>query len=278
MGTTSSMKYGISTFVTDEGIAPAELGKAIEERGFDALFVAEHTHIPTSRETPYPGGEPLPRRYYRTLDPFVVLTAAATATDRLTVATGIALMIQRDPIITAKEVASLDLVSGGRAIFGVGTGWNREEIRNHGTDPAHRGALMDERIRAMRAIWAQDEAEFHGRYVDFDPVYSWPKPVQRPHPPIYVGGESPRAVARVAEYGGGWLPRAGTDNLADRIRQVRDQAGWRVPVSLYAAPNDRSAIEEYASAGVDRVLFYLPTEPRDTTLRHLDRTAELARL
>lgn len=271
------MKFGISTFVTDEGIAPAELGRAMEDRGFDALFLAEHSHIPTSRETPYPGGEPLPHHYYRTLDPFVALTAAATATEHLSVATGIALMIQRDPIHTAKEVASLDYISGGRAIFGVGAGWNREEMRNHGTDPAHRGALMDERIHAIRAMWTQEEAEFHGKYVDLERLYLWPKPVQQPHPPIYVGGESERSVARVAEYGGGWLPRAGTENLGEKIKHVRDQAGWRVPVSLYAAPDDASALDDYASAGVDRILFYLPTEPRDATLRHLDRMAELTR-
>ncbi len=271
------MKFGISTFVTDEGIAPAELGKAAEDRGFDSLFLAEHTHIPTSRETPYPGGEPLPRIYYRTLDPFVSLTAAATATENLLVATGIALIIERDPIVTAKEIASLDLVSGGRVIFGVGAGWNREEMRNHGTNPARRGALMDERIRAMRAIWSQEEAQFHGEHVDFDPIYSWPKPVQQPHPPIYVGGESARSFARVAEYGGGWLPRAGTENLADQIKQVREQAGWRVPVSLYAAPDDPASVDEYERAGVDRILFSLPTEPRDETLRQLDRMSGLIR-
>jgi probable F420-dependent oxidoreductase len=270
------MKFGISTFVTDEGIAPAELGRALEDRGFDALFVAEHTHIPVKRETPYPGGGDLPRIYYRTLDPFVSLTAAAAVTENLLVATGIALIIQRDPIVTAREVASLDLVSGGRVIFGVGAGWNREEMRNHGTDPTRRGELMDERIRAMRAIWTSDQAEFHGKHVDFDPIYSWPKPVQQPHPPIYVGGESERSVERVAEYGGGWLPRAGTENLAEQIERVRDRAGRRVPVSLYAAPRDSENIEEYARAGVDRILFYLPTTPRDETLARLDELAGIA--
>jgi probable F420-dependent oxidoreductase len=271
------MKFGISTFVTDEGIGPADLGRAAEERGFDALFLAEHTHIPVRRETPYPGGGELPRIYYRTLDPFVSLAAAAVATEHLLLATGIALVIERDPITTAKEVASLDRVSGGRFLFGVGAGWNREEMRNHGTDPTTRGALMDERIRAMREIWTQDEAEFHGEHVDFDPIHSWPKPVQQPHPPIYVGGESERSVARVAEYGGGWLPRAGTDNLASRIEQVRDRAGWRVPVALYAAPGDAASVEEYTRAGVDRILFYLPTKPRDETLRKLDALAALTR-
>ncbi|NHD18538.1 MULTISPECIES: LLM class F420-dependent oxidoreductase [unclassified Actinopolyspora] len=271
------MKFGISTFVTDEGIDPAELGVAAEQRGFDAMFLAEHTHIPSSRETPYPGGTDLPRHYYRTLDPFVSLTAAAVATKHLLVATGIALMIQRDPIITAKEVASLDRVSGGRAILGVGAGWNREEMRNHGTEPAHRGALMDERIRAIRSLWTEEVAEFHGDHVDIEASYCWPKPVQQPHPPIYVGGESERSVERVAEYGGGWLPRAGTEDLAGSIARVRDRAGWRVPVSLYAAGDDAASVEEYARAGVDRVLFYLPTVDRDSTLRYLDQFSELAR-
>lgn len=180
------MKFGISTFVTDDGIAPAPLARAIEERGFDSLFVAEHTHIPASRETPYPGGGDLPDKYYRTLDPFVTLTAAACTTERLLLGTGGALMIERDTITTAKEVASLDLVSGGRFVFGVGVGWNREEMQNHGTDPRTRGELLDEQLRAMREMWTKEEAEFHGEHVDFDPIYSRPKPVQQPHPPIYV--------------------------------------------------------------------------------------------
>lgn len=269
----ASMRFGISTFVTDEGIDPAELGRAMEDRGLGALFLAEHTHIPASRETPYPGGGDLPRVYYRTLDPFVALTAAAAATERLLVATGIALLAQRDPIITAKEVASLDLVSGGRAILGIGAGWNRDEMRNHGTDPASRGRLLDERVRAMRRIWTEELAEFHGEFVDFDPVYAWPKPVQQPHPPIYVGGESERAIARVAEYGQGWLPRSGTKNLAESIGRVRDLAGWRVPVALYAAPADAREIDKFAEAGVDRLLFLLPTRPRDESLRRLDEIA-----
>ena len=272
------MKFGISTFVTDEGIGSAALGRALEERGFDSLFLAEHTHIPASRETPYPGGGDLPRKYYRTLDPFVSLSAVAAVTDKLLLGTGIALVIERDPIVTANEVASLDQVSGGRAVFGVGAGWNREEMRNHGTDPTVRGAVMDERVRAMRAIWTEEQAEFHGKHVDFDPIYSWPKPVQQPHPPIYVGGESRRSVARVAEYGGGWLPRAGTDDLAGQIRHVRDQAGWRVPVSVFGTPADAGVIDQYAEAGVDRVLFNLDTEPRDESLRQLDQLDQLAGL
>lgn len=268
------MKFGISTFVTDDSTEPVELGRAIEERGFDSLFLAEHTHIPASRDSPYPGGGDLPRKYYRTLDPFVTLSAVAATTERLLVATGIALIIERDPIMTAKEAASLDRISGGRFLLGVGAGWNREEMRNHGTNPSVRGALMDERIRAIRELWTKEQAEFHGEHVDFDPVFCWPKPTQQPHPPIYVGGESARAVERVAEFGGGWLPREGTDNLASRIQQVRDRAGWRVPVTIFGASGDRPAAE-YADAGADRIAFALPSKPRDETLRRLDELAEL---
>lgn len=176
------MKFGISTFITDLSIRPAPLGRAIEERGFDSLFIAEHSHIPVDRSSPYPGGGDLPDIYYRTLDPFVALTAAATVTERLLVGTGIALVSQRDPIHTAKGVASLDLISEGRAVFGIGVGWNREEMANHGTDASTRGRLVDERLRAIIELWTKEKAEFHGAFVDFDPVYSWPKPVQRPHP------------------------------------------------------------------------------------------------
>src|SRR3712207_608521 len=198
------MKFGISTFVTDEGIAPGALARAVEERGFDSLFIAEHTHIPLSRKSPWPRGGELPRRYYRTLDPFITLTAAAAATERLLLGTGVALVVERDPIITAKEVATLDLVSGGRVIFGVGAGWNREEMENHGTDPRTRGKLTNERIRAMIEIWTKDEPEFHGQYVNFDPIGIWPKPVQKPYPPIYVGGGI-RAFERVTQFGDAWL-------------------------------------------------------------------------
>ncbi|MER7078302.1 probable F420-dependent oxidoreductase, Rv2161c family [Saccharopolyspora kobensis] len=270
------MQFGVAAFITDESIGPAVLGRALEARNFDALFAADHTHIPVSRETPYPLGGDLPRSCYRMLDPFVALTAAAAVTERLLVGTGICLVVQRDPITTAKEVASLDLVSGGRFLFGVGTGWNREEMRNHGTDPATRGALMDERIRAMREIWTREEAEFHGSHVDFDPISAWPKPVQEPHPPIYVGGESERSIARVAEYGGGWLPRAAAENLTELVPRVRDRAGRRVPVSVYGAPPDPAVVESYAAAGIDRALFLLPDLGRDEALRELDELAEFA--
>jgi probable F420-dependent oxidoreductase len=271
------MEFGVSTFVTDEGIGPAQLGRALEERGLGSLFLAEHTHIPVSRESPWPGGAELPRVYYRTLDPLVALTAAATATTRLKVGTGIALIIQRDPIVLAKEVASLDLLSGGRAMVGVGAGWNREEMRNHGTDPKTRMALLRERVLAMKEIWTKDEAEFHGRFVDFDPVFSWPKPVQRPHPPILVGGSGPTTFDRVVEFGDEWMPifGRGTDALAAQIAELRERAGRRVPVTLFGVKPDPEAVAALADAGVDRVLFGLPTEPEAETLTRLDEIAKL---
>ncbi|MEV0668029.1 LLM class F420-dependent oxidoreductase [Actinomadura luteofluorescens] len=271
------MRFGVSTFVTDEGIGPAALGRALEERGFGSLFVTEHTHIPVKRESEYPGGGDLPRIYYRTLDPFVVLSAAAAVTARLRLGTGIALVVQRDPITLAKEVASLDLVSGGRAALGVGAGWNREEMRNHGTDPVSRMRLMRERVLAVKELWTKERAEFHGEFVDFDPVFSYPKPVQDPHPPVLVGGSGPTALDRVAEYGDGWMPLygRGTGDLAARIADLRERSGRRVPVAVFAVPGRPEAVAELEAAGADEVLFSLRTEPEDGTLRHLDRLAAL---
>jgi probable F420-dependent oxidoreductase len=272
------MDFGISTFVTDDGIRPDVLGEALEERGFDSLFIAEHSHIPASRETPYPGGGDLPRVYYRSLDPFVALTAAAARTSDLVLGTGIALLIQRDVIHTAKEVASLDLVSRGRVAFGVGVGWNREEMANHGTDPATRGALMDEQIEALKAIWTTEQAEYHGKHVDFDPIFSWPKPVQQPHVPVYIGGESPAALRRLAKHGDAWLPRSSTP--ADEIRRVRDwlaeQGRDNVPFTVFGGAADGDVVKRFAEAGVERYTFMLPTMPEAETLTALDDLARLA--
>ncbi|MBW8484489.1 LLM class F420-dependent oxidoreductase [Actinomadura parmotrematis] len=271
------MEFGVSTFVTDDGIGPAPLGRALEERGFGALFLAEHTHIPASRESPWPGGAELPRQYYRTLDPFVALTAAATVTERLIVGTGIALVVQRDPIVLAKEVASLDLVSGGRAQLGVGAGWNREEMRNHGTEPKTRMRLLRERVLAVKELWTAEKAEFHGEFVDFDPVFSYPKPVQDPHPPVLVGGSGPTTFDRVIEFGDGWMPihGRGTDGLAGQIAELRDRAGRRVPVTVFGVVPKAENVAALTDAGVDRVLFNLPTEPEDATLARLDTMAAL---
>ncbi len=270
------MNFGISTFVTDEGIAPGALAGAIEERGFDSLFVAEHTHIPLSRKSPWPRGGELPRKYYRTLDPFVALTAAAAATERLLLGTGVALVVERDPIITAKEVASLDLVSGGRVIFGIGVGWNREEMENHGTDPHTRGRLMDERIRAMIEMWTKDEPEFHGQYVNFDPIGAWPKPLQKPYPPIYVGGGS-RAFARIAEFGDAWLANGlPPGKLKPMMGELREVTGRGVSVSVFNASSEPEDLEAYAQLGVERVLLGLPTLPESETLKQLDELAQVA--
>jgi probable F420-dependent oxidoreductase len=272
------VKFGIATFVTDEGIRPDALGRAVEERGFDSVFLAEHSHIPASRETPYPGGGDLPRVYYRTLDPFVALTAAGAATSTLILGTGIALLPQRDVIHTAMQVASLDLLSGGRVAFGVGSGWNREEMRNHGVEPRTRGALMNEQLAALIEIWGKDVAEFHGEYVDFGPIYAWPKPVQKPHPPIYLGGESPAALDRLLRYGDAWLPRAHT--TTDELRRVRawlvEHGRTDVPFTIFGADRDPDALRDYADAEVERVTFMLDTLPESETLKELDELAELA--
>jgi probable F420-dependent oxidoreductase len=272
------MRFGVATFITDEGIRPEVLGRALEERGFSSLFIAEHSHIPVSRESPYPGGGELPRKYYRTLDPFVALTAAAVVTSRLRLGTGIALLPQRDVIHTANQVASLDVVSGGRVDFGVGVGWNREEMRNHGTDPATRGALMDEQLAALTRIWTAEQAEYHGEHVDFDPIYLWPKPVQEPHPPIYVGGESPAALRRLAAFGDAWLPRRNTPPA--EITRVREwlaaQGRHAVPFTVFGADPDEELLAGFADAGVDEVTLTLETLPEDDTLRSLDALAAVA--
>ncbi|MFT9472458.1 LLM class F420-dependent oxidoreductase [Streptomyces sp. Mo3] len=271
------MKIGVSTFVTDQGIRPAPLGRALEERGFDSLFIAEHSHIPVDRRTPYPGGGDLPEVYYRTLDPFVTLAAIAAVTQRLLLGTGILLVVQRDPITTAKEVASLDLVSDGRAVFGVGAGWNREEMENHGTDPSTRGRLMNERLRAILELWTKEKAEFHGEFVNFDPVFQWPKPVQRPHPPIYVGGGGDAAFRRIADLGDAWLANSGSpEELRPQIERMREVVGREVPVTVYAMPEDADAVEGYQRIGVERVLFYLPPMPEAETLTRLDAMSQVA--
>jgi probable F420-dependent oxidoreductase len=277
------MKFGAAIFATDRGMHPAELARELEARGFDSLWLPEHTHIPVSRRTPYPGGGDLPDFYARALDPFVALGAAASATTRLLLGTGVCLVVERDPIVTAKEVATLDWVSGGRFLFGVGGGWNREEMRNHGTDPASRWELMRERILAMKEIWTRDEAEFHGRFVDFDPIWSWPKPVQRPHPPIVVGGDGATTFDRVVEYGDAWMPiirPGGPAPFPERIAELRrrcEEAGRApVPVTAWSSGRiDEADVEEHLRQGVERVIVMLPPHDRDRTMRSLERYAPL---
>ncbi|MGP9017082.1 LLM class F420-dependent oxidoreductase [Streptomyces sp. BR1] len=290
------MKIGVTTFVTDNGIGPVPLGRALEERDFESFFMPEHTHIPVSRESPFMpmtakahlvlAGErvppemsagDLPEKYARTPDPLVALSAMAAVTSRLLVGTGILLVAQRDPIILAKQVASLDHLSGGRFLFGVAAGWNREEMRNHGTDPRQRNAVLRERILAMKEIWTREKAEFHGTHVDFDPILSWPKPLSHPHPPILVGGEGHPSYRRAQEYGDGWAPIYGGDaeGLARQITRFRAEAevtGAPVPpVTVFWAPADPAVLGTLAAAGVERVLLDLPWATEADSLRHLDR-------
>lgn len=270
------MEFGISTFVNDDTIDPVTLARAIEERGFASLVVAEHTHIPASRESPYPEGGELPSVYYRTLDPFVTLAAAAAVTSKIQLFTGIALLIQRDPIVTAKEAASIDLISGGRFVFGVGAGWNIEELRHHGTDPKTRGALLDERIEAIKALWTDEPAEYHGRYVDFDSSYSRPKPVQKPHPPIYIGGNSDATVKRVIRHEAGWISNPlPTEQLTARVQQMRDGAGHDVPLAMFGAPPKPHYWRTAEDLGFGQLALLLPTKPVDESLRRLDEFAAM---
>jgi probable F420-dependent oxidoreductase len=270
--------FGLTIFPTDYAIAPDELGRAAEDGGFESLFFAEHTHIPASRDTPRPGGGQLPERYWHTHDPFVALTAVAMVTERLRIGTGVCLVIERDPITTAKAVASLDVISGGRFEFGVGGGWNREEMRDHGTDPRRRFSIMRERVLAMKEIWTKDEPEFHGEHVDFGPMWSWPKPAQKPHPPVIVGGTGPKVFDRVLEYGDTWMPNRVADpaTLGDRVAELRERAGRRVPVTYYGAEPTDEFVEALAAADVDRVLLQLPDAGAGEVLPLLERYAELA--
>lgn len=269
------MKFGIATFVNDDTIDTVSLARAIEERGFESLAVAEHTHIPASRESAYPLGGELPSIYYRTLDPFVTLAAAAAVTSTIDLVTGIALLVQRDPIITAKEAASVDLISGGRLMFGVGAGWNLEEMRDHGTDPRTRGALLDERIEAVKALWTAEPAEYHGEFVDFGSCYLRPKPVQRPHPPVYIGGDSDATVKRIIRHRAGWISNPlPTDRLARRTAQIREGADHDVPLMMFAAPADPDYWSAAGALGFGHLGLLLPTKPHDASLRILDDLAE----
>ena len=276
------MKFGITMFPTDYAIGPGELAREVEAHGFESLFFPEHTHIPASRKSPWPGGPDLPEEYSHTLDLFVALTAAAAATERLLVGSGICLVIERDPITLAKEVASLDHVSGGRALLGIGAGWNLEEMENHGTDPARRWRRMRETIEAMQAIWANDEGEYHGELIDFDPIWQWPKPVQDPHPPVIIGGDGPTTLKRVARYGDGWMPIDGRnrDDFAPAIAELNDLAAEQgrgpMTVSLFGSGPNPARIEKHAKAGVDRIVFLVPPAPADVVLPVVEERARLA--
>jgi probable F420-dependent oxidoreductase len=276
------MQYGVTMFSTDYAIRPDELARELEQRGFESLWLPEHTHIPASRKSPWPGGPELPKEYWHTYDLFVALTAAAMATERLRIATGICLIIERDPITTAKEVASLDQLSNGRFIFGIGGGWNAEEMENHGTDFKKRWRVLRERVLAMKEIWTKDEAEFHGEFVNFDKIWAYPKPAQKPHPPIFMGGDGPTTFDRVIEFCDGWIPiGVRSPNLTEKVVELRRraEAAGRDPksisVSVFGAKPDRSAIDELGSAGVDRVIFMVPAADRETVLPLIDKYAAL---
>ena len=278
------MQTGIAIFDTEYSIDIQELARAAEERGFESLWVPEHTHIPTSRKSPFAGGE-LPEQYKHTLDPFVSLTAAAMVTTRLKLGTGICLVIERDTITTAKSVASVDHVSNGRFLFGVGGGWNREEMEHHGTDFPTRFKRLEEQVRAMKALWTKDVAEYHGKFVDFDPVWAWPKPVQKPHPPIYFGGESGYTLQRIVEIGDGWFPRgrAGAEAVLKGMADLTARAAKAgrdaktLAVSVFAAKPDAADAAKLAEGGVTRAIFLLPSEGRDKVLPLLDQYSKLAK-
>ena len=266
------MDFGVGYFPTHDGIGPGPLARMLEERGQESLVFAEHTHIPASRESPYPAGGDLPPKYWHCYDLFVALTAAAAATSRLRVGSGICLIIERDPIVTAKEVASIDHLSGGRLLFGVGAGWNREEMRNHGTDPRTRMALMRERVEAMKAIWTQEEASYAGEYVAFDRIWSEPKPAQRPHPPVLIGGHGPTVLDRVLAFGDGWLPNYGGDeHFFARLSELQARAERPVEAHILGMPADPRELERVRDAGARRALHWLPSGSRSTVEAALER-------
>lgn len=261
------MKFGIGIVASDDGIDPRDLARRIEEMGFESFFTGDHTHIPVSRESPYPMppyGD-LPREYYRVREPLVTLASIASVTTTLKLGTGVCLAVERDPILLAKQVATLDLLSDGRLMLGVGSGWNLEEMRNHGVDPKTRMSLLREQVEAMKAIWTQEEASYHGRFIDFDPIFAWPKPAQDPHPPVIVGGGGKKVIDRVLAFGDGWMPGHQRDlaALGDRIDELRERAAALgrdpIPVSIFVAQPD--SIERYEEMGVERAIFLVRPGP-----------------
>jgi len=278
------MHLGCSMFFTDYSMTPAELAKALEERGFESVWAPEHSHIPLTRKTPFPSGGDLPKKYYDAMDPFVTLTAAAAATSKLKVGTGICLVVQRDPIQTAKSVSSIDQVSGGRFLFGVGNGWNQDEIENHGTAFKSRHKVARERIEAMKTIWTKSKAEYHGEFVNFDPMMTWPKPAQKPHPPILVGGAFPYAAKRAIRYGDGWMPhrvRPEYQNVREFLPKFRqmaaeaDRAPDSLSITIWGA-KDEDMLKQDRDAGVERIVISLESAKADVILPQLDHWAKLA--
>lgn len=275
------MKLGVLMFATDYAIRPDDLARACEERGFESVWFPEHTHIPTSRRSPWPIGGELPREYWHTHDLFVSLMAAAAATRTIKLGSGICLVIERDPIVLAKEVASVDQLSNGRLLFGIGGGWNAEEMEHHGTPFQRRWKVLRERIEAMKVIWTEEAAEYHGEFVNFDPIWSYPKPLQKPHPPILLGTLSTQGLQRVVRYCDGWIPAAvQPQEIAAAMRTLKalaEQAGRdprEIPVSIFGVSGDEGILRQYQELGVERAVFALPSEGRDQVLPILDQYAK----
>lgn len=269
------MHVAVSMFCTDYSMKPAELAKALEERGFESFWAPEHSHIPLTRVSQFPAGGDLPKKYYDVMDPFVVLTAAAAVTTKLRIATGVCLVAQRDPIQTAKLVASLDQVSDGRFLFGVGAGWNADEMANHGTDFKQRSKIMEERVAAMRLIWTKSKPEYKGQFVNFGPMMTWPKPVQKPHPPVIVGGGLPWGARRALAFGDEWMPHARRPDykLLDRIsewREMEKAAGRTLPITAHGVEDDTQMWPRYRDAGMTRIVISADSEPADKMLPKLD--------
>ena len=276
------MKIGVFIFSTEYSIRMVKLAQALEDRGFESLFVPEHTHIPVSRRTPFPGGEPLPREYSNTLDPFVDLATAAAVTNTLRIGTGICLVSQRDPIVTAKAVASLDLLSGGRFEFGIGAGWNQDELESHGTRYEDRFRVMVDRVKAMQVIWTGEEASYDGEFTRIEPAWSWPKPVQKPYPPVILGGETKYTLRRVMDFCDGWMPRgnfmADPSSVMETLRRYADEAGRdmsSIAVSVFRAQPKADYLAQCQEAGVMRVVLQLPSAGEDVVMPLLDEYAAL---
>jgi probable F420-dependent oxidoreductase len=282
------MNYGVAIFFTDYSIGPIEMGMSLEARGFESLWAPEHSHIPLTRKSPYPQGGDLPKKYYDVMDPFVTLPAAAAVTKKLKVGTGICLVVQRDPIQTAKSVASLDQISSGRFLFGIGAGWNEDEMANHGTtDFKGRFKVMEERVRAMREIWTKPKPEFNGTHVKFGPMMAWPKPLQKPLP-VIVGGMYPYGARRAIAYGDGWMPHAtrpqyGETSILDHLPAFREMATAAgrdpatIPITTFNPPAEPDALNLYRDASVDRVVFSIASEDQGKTLATLDKLASVVR-
>ncbi|HET7883096.1 MAG TPA: LLM class F420-dependent oxidoreductase [Acetobacteraceae bacterium] len=276
------MYVGAAMFFTDYSMSPTELARALEQRGFESLWAPEHSHIPISRRSPFPNGGDLPKQYYDVMDPFVTLTAAAAVTQTLKIGTGVCLVQQRDPIQTAKLVASLDQVSNGRFLFGVGSGWNAEEMEDHGTPFKSRHKIARERIEAMKVIWTENKAEYHGEFVKFDPMMAWPKPVQKPYPPVIVGGAFPYGARRAIRYGDGWVPHASRPEYGDvsdflpQFHEMLREAGRDIaslPLTMFRVVEELDRLRHYRDIGIARVVITVPSAGADEVLPILDRWA-----